>query len=218
MQPKDRPNGWAFLETSLPLSSSPVQGFSLTHCLYFASYHLLPRPLLLSLSLLRLPTLPLFHFPAPKEALPALQAGGAWIWFLAPASLPPGADRPSPRLLGKEKAELWCVWGGIFEHLARPSPQVSGRLGHSRTDQGAYPGAPVPTGARPGSRSPGTGGRGAGQTSCAPHPLSLPSFSPALASAGVALPPAKAWGRVGRSCGAGQEVGLYLREGNPLSP
>lgn len=76
MQPKDSPNGRAFLETSLPLSSSPVQGFSLTHCIYFASYHLLPPPLLLSLSLslLRLSTLPLFHFPSLKAALSALQA------------------------------------------------------------------------------------------------------------------------------------------------
>ena len=126
MQSKDRPNGWAFLETSLPLSSSPVRGFSLTRCLYFASYHLLPRPLLLSRSLLRLPTLPLFHFPAPKEALPALQAGGAWIWFLAPASLPAGADRPSPRRLGKEKAERWCGGGASLSAWPGHHPKFLG--------------------------------------------------------------------------------------------
>ena len=104
---------------------------------------------------------------------PEVRGSGSW-----PQQVFPQVQTGPLHGASEKKRQSSGVGGGILERVARPSPQVSGRVGHSRTDQGAYPGAPAPTCARPGSRSPGMGGRGAGQTSCAPHPLSLPSFSP----------------------------------------
>ena len=93
-----------------------------------------------------------------------------------------------PRALEKRRQR----GGGIPERLSGPSSQVSGPAGYSRKDQGAHAGSPALTCARPDSRSPPAVSR---------TPFRV------LAGAGIALLPASAWRRVGRSCGAGQEAG-----------
>lgn len=190
MQPKDRPNGWAFLETSLPLSSSSVQGFFLTHCIYFASYYLLPPPLFLSQSLCsgsRPTDTPTFPFPLSGGRSFCL--AGLRCKDLVPSPGKSPADAAGlPRALEKRRQR----GGGIPERLSGPSSQVSGPAGYSRKDQGAHAGSPAPTCARPDSRSPPAVSR---------TPFRV------LAGAGIALLPASAWRRVGRSCGAGQEAG-----------
>lgn len=75
MQPKDRPNGWAFLGTSLPLL--PLQDrVSLSLCLNLFCLVLPLAPIPLSFPALSAdaPYTPTFHFPAGRVALPALQA------------------------------------------------------------------------------------------------------------------------------------------------
>lgn len=179
MQPKDRSNGWAFLGTSLPLSSSPAPGFSRPHSVWIC---FVPCPLFLLLALsclLSLLILPLFHFPLWKATLPALQAWGAWTCF------PPPEDGASLRRL-KEKAERWEGGGTVLDRRSGPSSQVSWRSGHSRGDQGAYPVAALPAGRteRP--------GRLAGH--CITFPFAL---FPAFIGGRIAFPPVAVWGRWG---------------------
>ena len=75
-----------------------------------------------------------------------------------------------------------------------------------------YPGPPAPTCVCPMIRSPGAVGPAAGEDQLRiAFSFSLPSF-PRFGRRGDHIPasPAGPWGRVGRSCGTGQEAGLGL--------
>lgn len=189
MQPKDRPNGWAFLGTSLPLSSPPAQSFSLP------------------LNLFILP--PTASCPHPSFLPGPVCSGSRHSHFAIfprgrrlslprrPGVCGPGSQSlqvsrktqpdPIPSASGRRRQS----GGGILGHLSGPSSQASWRWGYFTRGEGAYPGPPAPTGICPTIRSPGAVGPAARKTSCAQHSnFPFPPF-PALADAGITFPPAQ---------------------------
>lgn len=131
-----------------------------------------------------------------------------WTWLPVPASLPEDTARPNPQRLGKEKAERWGhPWAplralissflalGILHKRRGRLPRAACAYRHLPDDPLSWRGRP------------------SGQEDQLRTALqfSLPSF-PRFGRRGDHIPasPARPWGRVGRSCGTGQEAGLGL--------
>ena len=158
MQPKDRPNIWAFLGTSLPLSSPPAQSFSLplsesilppTASCPHPSF--LPGPVYLDSRHSHIAIFPLGRRLSLPRRPGVCGPGSQSLQVSQKTQL-----NPLPSASGRRRHSS----GGILGHLSGPSSQVSWRWGYSTRGEGAYPGPPAPTCICPTIGSPGPVGPG----------------------------------------------------------
>lgn len=170
MQPKDRPNGWAFLRTSLPLSSSPAQGFSLPH-----SESILPpapTPSSFSVQSAQAPDTPTFPFSLSEGGSPCLACLRCKDFVPRPGKSPrrrSQAPSPAPRE-GEGRAVgafLSASQGPPLKFLGAQDTPGGTRVLTQGLLRLPAPGRVAALPARVAA---------AGNTSCAPRSLPLPSF------------------------------------------